>query len=164
MLTAYHARGCYTDCFTTVLDAEVSAEDYILAFYTTFIFKIERAILKLFLAKPSSDKQAKLLAKKEIDQFAAWHVEGRTTDQILLCDFQQKTRSWLKVEGIEYDGKRSTRLYFGSAVVPDRKLANGEYTLSLGVKFLLGFHKWYSRILLASAKRRLQKVSVDSSI
>ena len=118
---------------------------------------MERFILKWLVAKPSTDFQANQLANREIDEFAAWHVESRTEKQILLCDFQQKTRSWLMVEPIEVHGKAFTRLYFGSAVIPFKKVADGDYRLGFGFQLLSVFHKLYSRLLLAAAKLRLKK-------
>ncbi|MBC8026654.1 MAG: hypothetical protein H7Y89_11710, partial [Steroidobacteraceae bacterium] len=82
--------------------------------------------------------------------FAAWTVERRAEDQLLLCDFQGKTRSWLMVE---LKGGTS-RLYFGSAVVKPRG-SNGEKRMTGGFQVLLGFHKRYSHALLSAARRAL---------
>jgi hypothetical protein len=61
----------------------------------------------------------------------------------------------------EPDQPERTRLYFGSAVLPRRGGAGkaGEVSekLRMGWMFyvLLGFHRLYSRLLLAAASRRL---------
>jgi hypothetical protein len=69
---------------------------------------------------------------------------------LLMCDYLRRTRSWLMVEPLE----AGTRLYFGSVVVPVRD-ASGRLELGSPYSALLGFHKLYSRILLASARSRL---------
>lgn len=76
-----------------------------------------------------------------------------------MCDFQGRTRSWLMVAPAEGGSAGSTRLYFGSAVVPARAPRAGTETPDLGWTFrlLLGFHKLYSRALLFSAKSRLMR-------
>ncbi len=65
------------------------------AFYTTWIFKLERAILKWAVSRASTDLDAKRLAEGEIDRFSAWSVEDRNDNQLLMSDFQGRTRSWL---------------------------------------------------------------------
>ncbi|ESQ88796.1 hypothetical protein ABENE_15475 [Asticcacaulis benevestitus DSM 16100 = ATCC BAA-896] len=152
MLQAYRDARAYTDGFSLDLPRVVSLTEYILAFYTTPLFKAERLVLTMLVAKPSTDEQARVLAAGDTDAFAAWTVEGRTENQILMCDYQRKTRSWLMCEphctGV-------TRLYFGSAVVPERIHSNGEVYLGVGFHMLLPFHKLYSYALLRSAARRM---------
>src|SRR4051812_28810807 len=97
------------------LDAE-----FVEAFYTTAVFKLERLLLRVFAARPSTDGQAGKLARGELSSFAAWSVEGRAPDQLLLSDFSGRTRSWLMVSASDEPGLACTRLYFGSAVVPVR--------------------------------------------
>ena len=144
--------GCYTDCFGADVEGTIELPDFVGAFYVTRIFKLERLILRLFASISSTDEEAHQVASGDVDRFAAWHVEGRTERQLLMCDNSGRTRSWFAVEQI--DGGSSTRLFFGSAVVPPKDAKPGD---GLGVVFnaLLGFHKLYSRLLLASARRRL---------
>jgi hypothetical protein len=119
------------------------------------VFKLERAILKWFVARPSTDDQARQLAAGTRDAFAAWTVEARTADQLLLGDFSGRTKSWLMVAAIPGAG---TRLYFGSAVVPRRSKNPKKSGLGFVFAALLGFHQLYSRILLRFAASRLSKV------
>ena len=49
----------------------------------------------------------------------------------------------------------STRLYFGSAVVPELDAKTGQSSYGFGFHALLGFHRLYSRALLRSAVSRL---------
>ncbi len=119
------------------------------------MFKLERLILTLLLGRPATDAQARELAEGRLDRFAAWTVEGRAENQLLLCDFQGRTRSWLMTEPGAYG--RSTRLFFGSAVVPKLDRRSGERRMGAAFTALLGFHKLYSRLLLSSAISRLAR-------
>jgi hypothetical protein len=146
-LKNYSIDGNYVDCYTTTIDKQISFSEFIFAFYTTWLFKIEAFILTRTVRKPSSDVEANKLANAEIDKFAAWTVEQRGEKELLMCDFMSRTRSWFMVEQLE----AKTKLYFGSAVVPKKR---GE---GLGFIFivLLGFHQLYSIFLLYFAKRKL---------
>lgn len=146
-LEKYLLDGNYVDCYTTTIDKQISFPEFIFAFYTTWLFKVEQFILTRIARKPSSDVEARQLANGEIDHFAAWAVEARSENEILLCDFVGRTRSWLRVE----KAGAATKLYFGSAVVP----AKGSGSLDFGFRALLGFHQVYSVLLLYFAKRKL---------
>ena len=151
LLAKYSSDGSYADCYATEIPRQVSFPEFIFAFYTTLIFKLERFILKWLASKPSTDVQARQLAEGGIENFAAWHVENRRENEILMCDFHGRTRSWLMVTSASgastTDGAR-TCLYFGSAVVPVRNPKTGELSLGFGFQALLGFHKAYSVLLL----------------
>jgi len=129
--------GCYTDCFAREVRGPVTLFDYLTAFYTTPLFKTERALLGTFARKQSTDAQVRDFAAGHTDALAAWTTEARASDQILLCDFGGHTRSWLMVRS----GAARSTLYFGSAVVNEDALA---------VQLLMPFHRWYSRALLGS--------------
>jgi hypothetical protein len=158
LLRKYRERGAYTDCYVTEVARPVSRPEYVEAFYTTAVFKIERGILKWLAARPSTDMEASQLASGALSSFAAWTVEGQATDQLLLRDFSGRTRSWLMVQPIENDDRSaSTRLYFGSAVVPVVSAGSGEPSPGFAFGSLLGFHKLYSRVLLNAASARLAR-------
>jgi hypothetical protein len=152
LLQQYARGGGYADCFTTEVPRRVSHAEYVEAFYSGSLFKLERTLLAWFASKPSTDAQVKDLASGTLTTFAAWRVEGRSADQLLLCDFRSRTRSWLMVAPL---GEGGTRLYFGSAVVPVMDKTTGERSLGFAFKALLGFHKLYSRALLGAARSRL---------
>lgn len=154
LLCAYSRNGGYTDCYATDAPTTVTHEQYVAAFYTTWVFKLERFILKWAVNKPSTDGQVLALANGSLNEFAAWAVEARAPNQLLMCDFMGRTRSWLMVEPLE-SGK-GTRLYFGSAFVAKRKSASGKPELGFLFHALGGFHRLYSRILLGAAKQRLE--------
>ena len=156
LLTKYANTGAYTDCFTTDITRPVSHAEFVDAFYTGRLFKLERLLLRVLLSKPSTDLQARQLAAGELNEFAAWTVEAREDDQLLLRAIDGRTRSWLMVSAEEVPGR--TRLYFGSAVVPLAKSVNpstGTSEMGYVFKALLGCHKLYSRALLSAAARRL---------
>lgn len=155
LLRNYAHGGGYTDCYFIEVRRSISLAGYVEAFYTTWVFKLERWILTHAVNKPSSDRDARRVARAEINFFAAWTVEGRAPDQLLMCDYLRRTRSWFMVVPID----AGTRLYFGSAVVPVRR-KSGELTLGSTYSALMGFHKLYSRILLRSARSRLMRESV----
>src|SRR5262245_17998590 len=121
LLARYSMDGNYTDCYRTEIPRQIALAEFVFAFYTTFVFKLERYILRWTVDKPSTDAEARQLADRAIDRFAAWQVEDRSEHELLMCDFVGRTRSWLRVESMNTDsGSRRTRLYFGSAVVPIR--------------------------------------------
>jgi len=132
------------------LPRAVTQAAFVEAFYTTWLFKLERLLLRWFVARPSTDAQARELAKGAREDFAAWDVERRDHEQLLMCDMAARTRSWLMTEPSD----AGTRLYFGSAVVPNVG-ADGTPRMGAVFRLLLGFHKLYSRLLLGAAARRL---------
>src|SRR5688500_18754857 len=155
LLSPYAANGSYTDCYLTEISGAVPQAEYVEAFYTTWLFKLERLILEWLVARPSTDHEAAELARGGRESFAAWSVELRAADQLLMCDFRGDTRSWFMAEPASRNGGAVTRLYFGSAVVAHRDPRTGERRLKPQFKALLGFHKMYSRALLRAARRRL---------
>lgn len=149
LLEHYSASGAYTDCYTATLRGQASLTEFMTAFYTTPIFKLERWLLARFLRLPSTDQEAQLLSQGKLIRFSAWNVECRESNQAILA--AGRTRSWLMASQFPA-GSGTTALFFGSAIVP-RKCGG------LGWQFnaLLFFHKLYSRLLLASAIRRLAR-------
>jgi hypothetical protein len=158
LLGRYRTEGGYADCYVTDIPISVSHAQYVNAFYTSFVFKLERFILKWTVSKPSTDRQAKQLADGLTDKFAAWTVEARTENQLLMSDFLGRTKSWLMIVPL----KTGTRLYFGTAVVPIANSRTGKSTIGFGFHVLLGFHKLYSVVLLFNT--RLQLVTAHRTI
>ncbi len=156
LLQVVRDAGAYADCYVTEVEREVALPAFVEAFYTTRLFRLERALLRWFAARPSSDLDARRLAEGVSDSFAAWHVEGRTTDQLLLADFTGRTKSWLMVAPVAVSGAR-TRLYFGSAVVRSAGKGTGRSGLGRAFHALLGLHRIYSRLLLGAARSRFQR-------
>ena len=143
--------GCHMDCYSTVIERQVSAEAFIAAFYTTGLFKCERFVLFL-IGRGCTDEDARRLAAGKVEAFAAWTVEARAENQLLVCDFFGSTRSWLMSAP---GGSGATRLYFGTAVVPRAKDRAGNPRPSAGFRLLLPIHALYARALLRAAARKL---------
>ena len=156
LLRDYQSVGAYADCYVTDIPGTVSQRQFVEAFYTTPLFKLERVLLAWLAAKPSTDTDARNLAAGTLDAFAAWKVERRDTNQLLLSDFTGRTKSWLMAAAVEpAGGTANTRLYFGSAIVPKVDRTTGRRSLGLLFHSLLGFHKLYSLALLHAARTRL---------
>jgi hypothetical protein len=114
------------------------------------------------VSKPSSDDEAQKLVNGQFQRFAAWQVEDRKENELLMCDFMKRTRSWFMLAPVNASAAPGTRLYFGSAVVPVQDLKTRMTSLGFGFRALLGFHKVYSVLLLYSAawllSRRLSTI------
>lgn len=147
-LGAYSRLGAYTDCYATSVPGSFSLAPLIEAVYTSPLFKLERWILATLLKLPSTDQQARQIALAQSNSFAAWKVEHRSESEVLLNAGQ--TRLWLCVTS-EHTSQPSTNLLFGSAVVPMRP--GGKFGFVFHA--LLGFHRFYSKLLLAAAARRI---------
>lgn len=152
LLARYSDAGAYADCWVAELAGRVSHAAFVEAFYTGALIRIERLFIGLLLSRPSTDADVKQLAASTATAFAAWRVEARCEDQLLLCDASGRTRSWLMVR----QAASHTKLYFGSAVVPKLDAATGQRRMGPLFAALLGFHKLYSRALLGSARTRLE--------
>ncbi|MFK8054104.1 MAG: hypothetical protein AB8F65_14145 [Woeseiaceae bacterium] len=158
-LLARYQKTDFTDCYRTTIDIGVTFEHFVEAFYTTRLFKLERWILSVALKKPSTDLQAKALAEGTSENWAAWTVEARTENQLLLCDIAGQTRSWLMSSPDETAEGQQTDLWFGSAVIHNKTAADGTPLMGFGFRLLMRFHHWYSIALLKAAARRLAKQS-----
>ncbi|QFT60039.1 hypothetical protein FIU94_14505 [Sulfitobacter sp. THAF37] len=146
LLQRYVGQGAtYTDAFEVMSPFEVDLHAFITAFYTTWLFRLERLVLSVALRRRITDREVAALAEGA-DSFAAWRVEDRGEGQILLR--AGATRSWLAVSPKEGG---ATRLTFGSAVV-----ARDDRPLGAITRVLTPLHRFYSRALLRLAERRLR--------
>ena len=50
LLRGYLGRGAYVDCYVTELARHVHHSEYVEAFYTTAVFKLERLLLSWMVA------------------------------------------------------------------------------------------------------------------
>ena len=164
LLNRYSGPGAFVDCYVAEIARAISHAEFVEAFYTTAVFKLERLILRLLVSRPSTDAEAQQLAQRKRDSFAAWSVEARATNQLLLSDFTGRTKSWLMVAAPQNAGSPGTRLFFGSAVVPAHSAGAGRTSLGFVFTALLGFHKLYSRILLRSAVSRLSRRAITPNL
>jgi len=148
LLAALQAQGAFADAYALEHPAPVDLAQWVAAFYSSRLFKLERGLIGLLLRRPASDAQARELGLGQRHAFSAWQVRERRRHELLLADLSGRTQSWLQVEALPGGG---TRLWFGSAVWPRPG------TQQFGGLFhaLLGFHRLYSRALLRSGARRV---------
>jgi hypothetical protein len=160
LLQPCREAGAYADCYVCDVEGAVSHAAFVEAFYTTRLFKLERFILRWLARRPATDADARRLAEGTANGFSAWRVEARSSNQLLLADFTGRTKSWLMVGPVpDGSGHETTRLYFGSAVVPRRaRGAHEKPTMGFGFHALLGFHRLYSRLLLTAARSKVVRL------
>jgi hypothetical protein len=145
--------GPYADCFAVTIDREVDLTDFVFAFYTSPVFRIEGFVLHLLLGASAGKADARAVADGTSATFSAWYVGQRTATQLLMCDRYERTRSWFRVARATGGG---TRLQFGSAVAAKRDKKTGAPALGAGFHFLLWFHILYSQVLLRAARLNLR--------
>jgi hypothetical protein len=146
--------GGHGDCFSVSVGKTVSLADFVFAFYTSRVFRIERLILRMLVHSVSTDSEARAVANGLGDSFAIWRVGERSATQLLMCDRYERTRSWFRVAPLNGGG---TLLQFGSAVAAARESQTGTKSLGGGFRLLLGFHVLYSQVLLHAAKTGVVK-------
>jgi hypothetical protein len=156
LLRAYKDGIGFADCYVAEVQGHITQSMFIEAFYTSAVFKVERTLLRYLASRPASDADAHQLAAGKAGTFSAWRVERQSSSELLLSDLTGRTRSWLMAAAVQAQPV-STRLYFGSAVVP--RPGRGQSRPGMGWPFhaLLGFHRLYSRLLLLAATRRLAR-------
>lgn len=152
LLIRYQESGDFTDCYLIKVSEKVDFQKYVYSFYTSWLFKLERFVLKWIVNKPSTDQEVLLLAKGNSENFAAWSVEDRAENQLLLCDYQGQTRSWLRVVNLN---EGNTLVYFGSAVISKKDLDGKAIEFSRVFKFIGWFHHLYSKALITCAVKKL---------
>ena len=148
--------GRYGDCFAVTVPRITTLAEFVLAFYTSLEFRIERLILRLLAHAPSTDAEARMLADGFATSFAIWRVGERTKTQLLMCDRYERTRSWFCVAPLDA-GK--TLLQFGSAVAASSDQQTGARTRGKRFRLLLQFHVVYSQILLNAARRGVMRLT-----
>jgi hypothetical protein len=152
----YARHGGHADCYVTEIARDVTHSEFVEAFYTSWLFRLERFVLAWLVNKPSTDAEARALARGERERFAAWTLESRAPNELLMQDYQDKTRSWFKVEPTS-GPPPGTRLCFGTAIAPVTDRRTGAKRLGVFFSVLMGFHLVYSRALLAAARWRLAR-------
>ena len=63
--------GAYTECFATEVSRTVTHAEFVEAFYSGRVSKLERLLLAVLRSKPSTEPQARQLAAGELNEFAA---------------------------------------------------------------------------------------------
>ena len=145
--------GFYIDCFAVDLPTHCSLEAFLKAFYTSWIFRLERLILRLALRVPTSSDDLSAMLSGASDKFAVWIIEERQADQMIAkaVGGSNRTRSWFRVLSRDDGG---TRLFFGSVLEPEPSLEGAPPRLGLMFRAGIGAHRLYARVLLAAAARK----------
>jgi len=146
-LNTYAAReATHTDCFFIDVPGFLTLQTYIELFFDTWLFRLERHILTLAGFGPAGLPQIQALANGQSEIFAAWMVETRKPNQILMKVGNGHIRTWLQCDLME----TGSRLYFGSAVLPNPKtLRPNRLTAAL-----TPLHLIYAKALLGAAARK----------
>ncbi|MEL7396055.1 MAG: hypothetical protein AAFN44_06750 [Pseudomonadota bacterium] len=139
--------GAYADCFEATVACDIPQSDafqrFVFAFFDSPVFRVERAILRLAGKAPKDRSDPKALALGETDAFAAWRVERRADNEILLVVLNTPIRTWLS---LQKEGSVA-RLRFGSAILPQE----GKDIPHWAFRVTLPAHVVYSRLLLRAA-------------
>ncbi len=155
-LRKYKDGTGHADCYVTEVPGLITQPQFVEAFYTSPLFKIERTIISCLASKPATDSDAKQLAAGNASKFSAWSVEAQSPSELLLADFTGRTRSWLMaLPCVGSPVATRTRLYFGSAVVARTVRGSPQPNMGWAFHSLLGFHRVYSRLLLSTASGRV---------
>ncbi|MEM9967807.1 MAG: hypothetical protein AAF755_06885 [Pseudomonadota bacterium] len=140
--------GAYTDCFEVMSPLSISHDEFLRAFYTTWLFRLERVVLSIALRRWIRDNELDMLVRGRADAFAVWYVEDRRTGEILLRDKSGRTCSYLAVSG---KSGGATRLIFGSTVFYSNR--NAPWWLAA----VIPAHVIYSKALLRAAELKTRK-------
>jgi hypothetical protein len=142
-LLAKHTPDKYSDCFTITVPSRISLQQYVQAFFTCPVFRVERMLLPV----ATSDSEAEAISRGTSGRFGVWSVLERTDDELLATwsvdGYSMHGATWFRV--IEVPGD-ATRLEFGSSVTP----SEGLWLLPM-----MWFHVWYSRVLLRCTANNL---------
>jgi hypothetical protein len=152
--------GGYSDCYYIDIQQDVSLSDYILTFFSTPIFRMERLLLNLVPSGRSNEQCVLDLAAGTGNKMAGWKTENRDDNQLLLAVGDGPIRTWLMVQGSP--SSKTTRLYFGSAALPTSMTKEGHPKLAIVFRLFAGLHIFYSRLLLWWAARDLARKSGSS--
>ena len=148
--------GVYSDCFVATVEGHIDFQTLIDVFFDTWVFRIERLILAAAGMRPANYQALQQLASGKTDHFAAWKVVQRDTSQMLLAVPGSGIRTWLMVQPVNTD-PTSTRLYFGSAIVPKPGVDGEKAQKALLRRLMNRFHLFYSKLLLSAAVKALNR-------
>ncbi|WP_372571236.1 hypothetical protein [Ruegeria jejuensis] len=158
LIDSYASKpGFYTDCFSTEISGHVTFEDYLSAFYGSWLFRLERLILRSLLKVPTSDRDLSAYITGDTNAFAVWRLEQRQDNQMIAkaVSGSNRTRSWFL---LDHESQGCTRLYFGSVLEPAQAEDGERPRLGLVFRIALPAHKLYSICLLNAAARRLARL------
>ncbi|MEM8591143.1 MAG: hypothetical protein AAGF13_01325 [Pseudomonadota bacterium] len=144
LISRYATRpGAYADFYEVSVDGEPDLERFLRTFFDTWVFRLERRVLRLLKYERTDRADVLAIAAGKSDSFAAWEVEERREREVIFVFAPPMGRTWL---GVSDAG--GTKLQFGSALIP----REGE-RLPWYVRATIPFHRLYSRTLLSAAAR-----------
>ena len=74
LLAGCRAQQAYTDCYAMELPRTVSLADYIEAFYTSPLFKLERALLAAFAARGGTLRRLSVARAAPVGGMHGWRA------------------------------------------------------------------------------------------
>ena len=156
LLAQRRGEDWYRDAFRACVPGHVTLGTFVTEFFAGPAFLPERMALHL-IGRGAGAAEIAALAEGTATRFAAWEMEAREADQLLMHDFLDRTCCWLAVshEGDASDlgaphnaGEREQRfLWFGTGL----RNPGGPFA-----RWLKQPHRAYARWLLAGAARRLR--------
>lgn len=141
------------DCFRLDVPGHVPIERFAHAFFTSWLFKLERLVLPV----ATTDDLAKDFAYSRVNEFAIWTAKERTDSELLAVWAEQHSpasgATWMRVvHGKDDEGKPKTCLEFGSAIAP------GDMPYQKAVMAVaVPLHLAYSGLLLGAAAGNIDR-------
>ncbi|KAA0175468.1 hypothetical protein FNF27_03168 [Cafeteria roenbergensis] len=141
------------DCFRLDVPGHVPIERFVHAFFTSWLFKLERLVLPV----ATTDSLAKDFAYSRVNEFAIWTAKERTDSELLATWAEEHSpatgATWMRVvHGKDDDGKPKTCLEFGSAI------ATGDMPYQKAVMAVaMPLHLAYSGLLLGAAAGNIDR-------
>ena len=157
LLARKRGPECYRDAFRASVAGEVSLGELVTAFFSSRAFLAERMALHL-IGRGADHADIAALAAGRTERFAAWQMEAREENELLMHDFLDQTCCWLAVSTRGPDGALD-----GPLPVPERGrtfIWFGTGVREVGgpiMRNLQGAHRFYARQLLAGAARGLAR-------
>ncbi len=142
------------DCFRIDIPMRMSLAQYLAGFFASPAFRPEGLLLRMtYGCRIETGVIDSCLAGTRPD-ILIWAAESRAADQIIMQPGKSPIRSWWMARPNDHGG---TALYFGSAILPQTG-RNGAPRVH-GAERLFGpAHRFYARLLLKSAAKRLEAV------
>jgi len=137
------------DCYRIFINEPVNLEEFIGRFYRGHLFRIERFLIGKIVGHPSSEAQLADLLSGTSTTFSAWTQSARNENQLIMCDYQDRTCSWFMIEPQD----SGTNLYFGTILKLTNYFNRLEWLSKPIFTLCLPAHGIYSRLLLGAAAK-----------
>ncbi|MEO0370235.1 MAG: hypothetical protein AAF231_02160 [Pseudomonadota bacterium] len=148
---ATQQTGCYADCFEVAVpctplkdDLEAYFARYVFVFFDSWVFRLERRILRLAGKEGTHHEDIAALARAETGRMAAWITRERGQAELLLAVPDTPILTWLQVAQTD----SALLLRFGSGILPQTDKSRPHW----GFRATYWAHRVYSRVLLHAAQ------------